>query len=66
MTSDGDVDTDSVVDNNTYYTNAGVSMTHIINGMAGNIESHTELDGDILAKTAVLDTTRYVSVCSLG
>jgi len=34
-------------------------MTHIINGMAGNIESHSELTGGILNITAVLDTKHY-------
>jgi Iron/zinc purple acid phosphatase-like protein C len=34
-------------------------MTHIINGMAGNIESHSELSGGILNITAVLDTNHY-------
>lgn len=34
-------------------------MTHIINGMAGNIESHSELSGDLLNITVLLDTTHY-------
>lgn len=36
-------------------------MTHIINGMAGNIESHSELSaGQTLANmTAVLNTKEY-------
>lgn len=55
----GDIDTASIVNNNTFYTNEGVSMTHIINGMAGNIESHSELSGGILNITAVLDVTHY-------
>lgn len=41
----GTIDKASVKDKNTYYTNPGVSMTHIINGMAGNIESHSVLSG---------------------
>ncbi len=51
----------SVVNNHTYITNAGKSITHVINGMAGNIESHSELysDESILNITAVLDTTHY-------
>jgi hypothetical protein len=55
------IDTSSIVNNNTYYTNPGVSMTHIINGMAGNIESHSTLDvGEALANiTAVLDDEHY-------
>jgi hypothetical protein len=60
LTSSGAIDNASVINANTYYTNAGVSMTHLINGMAGNIESHSELDGSpLLAKTAYLDTTHY-------
>lgn len=59
LTSTGDVDSASVINQNTYRTNAGVSMTHIINGMAGNIESHSELSGTVKPKTAVLDTTHY-------
>ena len=60
LTSSGVVDNASIINPNTYYTNAGVSMTHLINGMAGNIESHSELDGSpVAAKTAYLDTTHY-------
>jgi hypothetical protein len=55
------IDKSSIVNNNTYYTNPGVSMTHIINGMAGNIESHSTLNpGQVpLNITAVLDDTHY-------
>ncbi|OBT80077.1 hypothetical protein VF21_01118 [Pseudogymnoascus sp. 05NY08] len=59
LTSTGAVDSDSVINQNTYRTNPGVSMTHIINGMAGNIESHSILSGKIQPKTAVLDMTHY-------
>lgn len=57
----GTIDKASVVDNHTYNTNAGQSMTHIINGMAGNIESHSELSpGQNLSDfTAVLNTKEY-------
>jgi len=34
-------------------------MTHLINGMAGNIESHSTLSGGVLNITAVLDQTHY-------
>jgi hypothetical protein len=53
----GTIDKASIVNNNTYYINSGVSMTHIINGMAGNIESHSTLSADerILNITAILD-----------
>ncbi|KAG9246479.1 acid phosphatase AphA [Calycina marina] len=61
MAFNGTIDQASVIDNNTYLTNPGVSMTHIINGMAGNIESHSTLDvGDsVLPLTAVLDFEHY-------
>lgn len=63
MGANGTIDYDSVAKgtNNTYYTNPGVSMTHVINGMAGNIESHSTLDdGESLANiTAVLDDKHY-------
>jgi hypothetical protein len=53
------IDKASIINNNTYYTNPGVSMTHLINGMAGNIESHSTLSGGVLNITAVLDQTHY-------
>lgn len=55
------IDTASVVNNNTYIANNGKSITHIINGMAGNIESHSEFsEGQGLTNiTAVLDTVHY-------
>ena len=60
LTQTGSIDHKSVVSKNTYHTNPGVSMTHIINGMAGNIESHSTLEGDPrLAITAVLDFHHY-------
>ncbi|KAH8805210.1 acid phosphatase AphA [Xylogone sp. PMI_703] len=57
----GTIDTASIINNNTYYTNAGKSITHIVNGMAGNIESHSTLSADegILNITAVLDQVHY-------
>jgi len=60
LTINGTIDFSSIKDNNTYFTNEGVSMAHIVNGMAGNVESHSELDGDpILNITAVLDAKHY-------
>ena len=54
------IDESSVVSDNTYHTNPGKSMTHIINGMAGNIESHSTLEGDPRKKmTMVLDYHHY-------
>ncbi|KAJ1559315.1 hypothetical protein HK405_011117 [Cladochytrium tenue] len=55
------IDSSSIVNNGTYYTNPGVSMTHIVNGMAGNIESHSTLASgkSPLNITAVLDQEHY-------
>jgi hypothetical protein len=60
MGHNGTIDVNSVVNDNTYYTNPGVSMTHIINGMAGNIESHSTLD----AGQSPANITAYVSACA--
>lgn len=61
MKGSGSIDKDSIINNNTYYTNRGVSMTHIINGAAGNIESHSTLDKDKkpLKITAFLDFEHF-------
>lgn len=61
LTVSGAIDKASIINNHTYLANEGVSMTHIINGMAGNIESHSELSAtqSILNITAVLDVTHY-------
>ncbi|KAK3069564.1 hypothetical protein LTR53_011996 [Teratosphaeriaceae sp. CCFEE 6253] len=54
------IDTSSILNNNTYQTNPGVSMTHIVNGMAGNIESHSSINAsNILNITAVLNQYNY-------
>lgn len=56
----GTVDMKSVVNSNTYVTNPGVSMVHLINGMAGNIESHSTLGTNpILPLTNVLNQEEY-------
>ncbi|KAJ5887481.1 hypothetical protein N7495_007522 [Penicillium taxi] len=61
ISRNGTIDTASIVNNNTYFTNAGKSITHIINGMAGNIESHSEFSsGQALTNiTAVLNKKDY-------
>lgn len=61
MTGNGTIDKSSIANNNTYYSNPGISMTHIINGMAGNGESHVILGVNESAAdiTAVLDTQHY-------
>jgi acid phosphatase len=54
------IDRSSIVNNNTYTTNPGVSMTHLTNGMAGNIESHSTLgNSPVLNVTAYLDQQHY-------
>ncbi|KAJ5813604.1 Metallo-dependent phosphatase-like protein [Penicillium pulvis] len=57
----GTIDTASVINNHTYRMNPGKSMTHVVNGMAGNIESHSEFStGEGLTNiTAVLNTKEY-------
>ncbi|KAH0079524.1 acid phosphatase AphA, partial [Aureobasidium melanogenum] len=57
----GTIDTSSIKDNSTYYTNEGKSMVHVVNGMAGNIESHSTLDAGqpVLNITAVLNQKDY-------
>ncbi|KAI1623513.1 acid phosphatase AphA [Exophiala viscosa] len=58
--TNGTIDTASIVNNNTYKTNPGISMTHIINGMAGNIESHSTLAANkTLNITNILDQEHY-------
>lgn len=55
------IDKSAIIDNHTYRTNPGTSMTHIVNGMAGNLESHSELrkGESILNITVLLDTVHY-------
>jgi hypothetical protein len=57
----GTIDTSSIINNNTYYSGTGKSLTHVINGMAGNIESHSTLTSDepVLNITAVLNQKDY-------
>lgn len=68
MGANGTVDKASIVNNNTYLTNPGVSMTHLVQGMAGNGESHVVLGQSLLGGltpnvtnpfTAVLDQEHY-------
>jgi len=53
------LDMASVKSNNTYIANPGVSMTHVINGMAGNIESHSTISHAPLNITNVLNQKDY-------
>ncbi|KAK4940754.1 hypothetical protein LTR10_019147 [Elasticomyces elasticus] len=58
--TNGTIDEASIVNKDTYKTNAGKSMTHIVNGMAGNIESHSTLAANkTLNITNILDQTHY-------
>lgn len=58
--SNGTINKDAIINNNTYLTSPGKSITHVVNGMAGNIESHSTLGSDtVLNITAVLDQMHY-------
>jgi hypothetical protein len=59
--TNGTIEKTNIVDNNTYISGTGTSLVHLINGMAGNIESHTVLDaGQHVANiTAVLNQQDY-------
>jgi hypothetical protein len=68
MAANGSIDTSSIADKNTYLSNPGVSMTHLVHGMAGNGESHVVLGQSLLGGktpnvtndfTAVLDQEHY-------
>ncbi|KAL3472038.1 Metallo-dependent phosphatase-like protein [Aspergillus californicus] len=61
MAQNGTIDSASIINNHTYHANTGTSITHLVNGMAGNIESHSEFDaGEGLTPiTALLDKTHY-------
>lgn len=61
LTLDGEIDSSAIKDNYTYYVNEGSSLTHLINGAAGNLESHSTLsDGEKpLNITNVLDYENY-------
>ncbi|KAJ7725426.1 Metallo-dependent phosphatase-like protein [Mycena maculata] len=54
------LDMGSVINNHTYKTNPGKSLIHLVNGQAGNVESHSELNGaPLLNITAFLDHEHY-------
>jgi len=59
--ANGTINAAAVVDNHTYTTDPGVSMTHLVNGMAGNVESHSTLSATqkVLNITAVLNMVDY-------
>ncbi|KAI5456042.1 Metallo-dependent phosphatase-like protein [Mariannaea sp. PMI_226] len=58
--TNGTIDDASLVNKRTYKTNPGVSMTHIINGAAGNLESHSTLgNSPVLKLTALLDQVNF-------
>lgn len=61
MGLNGTIDHSAIKNNNTYYTNEGKSMAHMVNGMAGNIESHSELStgAPVLPLTAYLNPKIY-------
>ena len=56
----GTIDNSSIISKNIYKTNPGISITHIVNGMAGNVETHTLLGDDpILPMTNVLNNKQF-------
>lgn len=59
--ANGTINSAAVIDNHTYTTDPGVSMTHLVNGMAGNVESHSTLSATqkVLNITAVLNMVDY-------
>ncbi|KAH6995480.1 Metallo-dependent phosphatase-like protein [Ilyonectria sp. MPI-CAGE-AT-0026] len=60
LKTNGTIDHSAFMNNNTYKSNPGVSMTHIINGAAGNIESHSTLgDNPLLNFTVLLDQVHF-------
>jgi Calcineurin-like phosphoesterase/Iron/zinc purple acid phosphatase-like protein C len=61
MGRNGTIDMSAMKDNNTYVTGTGKSLTHVINGMAGNIESHSTLGQGqkLLNITVVLNQRDY-------
>lgn len=60
MAANGTIAHEAVLDNNTYRATPGV-MTHIINGQAGNLESHELLEpgNEVANFTALLDVEHY-------
>ena len=61
MAHNGTIDMASAIGPNTYKTNNGKSMIHLVNGQAGNIEAHSVLNkGQNPANlTAYLDQVSY-------
>lgn len=60
MGRNGTLELGNMKDNNTYYTGDGKSIAHMINGMAGNIESHSVLGtAPLLNITSVLNQKDY-------
>lgn len=60
LTANGTIDRSAIIDDNTYVAN-GRSMTHLVNGMAGNFEGHLEFTpgAGLTEITAVLDKTHF-------
>ena len=53
---------ENFINNNTYITGNGKSLVHIVNGQAGNVESHSSMAHDHdprLNITVFLDQTHY-------
>lgn len=61
--TNGTIDKASIVNNNTYKTNEGKSIMHIVNGQGCNIESHSTLaSGDsVMDIVSLLSSTGLIS-----
>ena len=62
MGKNGTIVWDSVVDDNTYQVGNGKSIAHLVNGQAGNIESHSTL----APKAPVLNLTNVLNYMDYG
>ena len=60
MGRNGTIAWDQVINDNTYHVGDGKSIAHLVNGQAGNAESHTVLNGEPqLNLTNVLNYVDY-------
>lgn len=60
LTINGTNHTGAIIDKNTYRSDTGKTLITLVNGMAGNIESHSTLEGaPVLNVTAVLNYRDY-------
>ena len=62
MANNGTIVWDSVINDNTYHVGDGKSIAHLVNGQAGNIESHSTLT----PKEPVLNLTNVLNYADYG